>query len=166
MSEPKSLIQIITEEEFLPLLQNSCDQFMNMCFLFILRNESNKDISRKFYSNIIQEAEHLESFMDEYGARENKKWTFFVECLASIRNLSIAAFFTRHIIDRYPHYNLRESSEKQDKFNKDSFDLLLFLNQSIINLFQELRSTARLNGLTLNHTPDVQIEFSEIEICF
>ena len=130
MTEPKSLILIISEEEFLPLLQRPCDQFINICFLFKLRIKNQKEISRKFYSNMIQEAEYLESFMDEYGARENKKWTFFVECLASLRNLSIAAFFTRHIIDRYPYYNLRESSKSQAKFNKDAIDVLQFLNQS------------------------------------
>lgn len=164
MTEPKSLIQIISEEEFLPLLQRSCNQFLNMCFLFKLRIDKKKEISRKFYSNLIQEAEYLESFMDEYGARENKKWTFFVECLASVRNLSIAAFFTRHIIDRYPYYNLRESSQNQAKFNKEAVNLLQFLNQSILNLFEELHSTGVLNGLNIQHAPDVQVEFSDIEI--
>ena len=103
MAKPKSLNQIISEEEFLPLMQAPCAQFLNINFLLKIRNEKKKDISRKLYSNLIQEAEYLESFMDEYGARENKKWTFFVECLASVRNLSIAAFYTRHILDRYPY---------------------------------------------------------------
>ena len=111
MVEPKSLTQIISEKDFLTLAKTPCEQFLNVFFLFKHRNEGKKDISRKFYSNLTQEAECLENFMDQYGARENKKWSFFVECLASIRNLSIAAFFTRHILDRYPYYNLRESSE-------------------------------------------------------
>jgi len=164
MTEPKSLIQIISEEEFLPLLQRPCAQFLNMYFLFKLRIEKKNEISRKFYSNLTQEAEYLESFMDEYGARENKRWTFFVECLASVRNLSIAAFFTRHILDRYPYYNLRESSENQAKFNRDAVGVLKFLNQSILNLFSELHSTGILNGLNISHTPNLQVEFSDIEI--
>ena len=164
MTEPKSLILIISEEEFLPLLQRPCDQFINMCFLFELRIKNQKEISRKFYSNMIQEAEYLESFMDEYGARENKKWTFFVECLASIRNLSIAAFYTRHILDRYPYYNLRESQENKAKFNMDALNVLEFLNQSILNLFAELHSTGSQNGLNVQHTPNTQVEFSDIEI--
>jgi len=164
MTEPKSLMQIISEEEFLPLLQGPCEQFLNIYFLFKLRINEGKEISRKFYSNLIQEAEHLESFMDEYGARENKKWTFFVECLASVRNLSIAAFFTRHIIDRYPYYNLRESKQNQAKFNEDALNLLKFLNQSVLNLFEELYSTGLLNGLSIKHTQNVQVEFSDIEI--
>ena len=164
MVEPKSLIQIISEEEFLSVMQVQCLQLLNIFFLFKLRFEDKKDISRKFYSNLIQEAEYLESFMDEYGARENKKWTFFVECLASVRNLSIAAFYTRHILDRYPYYNLRESAESEIKFKKDAKNLLLFLNQSIFNLFSELHSTGVLNGLKITCDPDAIVAFSDIEI--
>ena len=130
MIEPKSLIQIISEEEFLSLLETHCNQLLNIYLLYKTSIEDKQEISRKFYSNLIQEAEYLESFLDEYGARENKKWTFFVECLASVRNLSIAAFFTRHVIDRYPYYNLRESSQNRTKFDNDAADVLQFLNQS------------------------------------
>ena len=93
-----------------------------------------------------------------------KKRNFFVECLASLRNIFIACFFTRHILDRYPYYNLRESEENQTKFNKDAIDVLQFLNQSILNLFEELHSTGVLNGLNIQHAPDVQVEFTDIEI--
>ena len=163
MVEPKSLIQIITEEEFLPLAQEPCSQFLDIFFLFELRIKKNKDISRKFYSNLIQEAEFLESFMDEHGARENKNWNFFVEYLASIRNLSIAAFFTRHLLDRYPSYRLRESPEIEDRFKNDAANVLEFLNQSILNLFGALHTTGVENGLTITRNIDAQVEFSDIE---
>jgi len=163
MVEPKSLIQIITEEEFLPLAQEPCSQFLDIFFLFELRIKKNKDISRKFYSNLIQEAEFLESFMDEHGARENKNWNFFVEYLASIRNLSIAAFYTRHLLDRYPFYRLRESPEIEDRFKNDAANVLEFLNQSILNLFGALHTTGVENGLTITRNIDAQVEFSDIE---
>ena len=163
MVEPKSLTQIISEDDFLLLMDAPCKQFFSVFFLFKRRNEENKEITRKFYSNLTQESEYLESFMDQYGARENKKWGFFVECLASIRNLSIAAFFTRHILDRYPYYNLRESSEKENEFKNSCNNVLIFLNQSILSLFQELYSEVVENGLNISIDSDVQIEFSDIE---
>jgi len=163
MVEPKSLTQIISEKDFLTLAEVPCEQFLNVFFLFKRRNEAKKDISRKFYSNLTQEAEFLENFMDQYGARENKKWSFFVECLASIRNLSIAAFFTRHLLDRYPYYNLRESGKKEDEFRSASTGVLRFLNQSILNLLRELCVTAEANGLNISIDTNIQIEFTEIE---
>ena len=164
MAEPKSLIQIISEEEFLLLLETHCNQLLNIYFLYKVNIEGKKEISRKFYSNLIQEAEYLESFMDEYGARENKTWAFFVEFLASIRNLAIAAFYTRHILDRYPYYNLRESSQNKNNFNTEACGVLKFLNQSILNLFEELHSDAISNGLKVSAELKKQIELTDIEI--
>ena len=163
MVEPKSLTQIISEEDFLILAKAPCEQFLNVFFLFKRRDEEKKEISRKFYSNLTQEAECLENFMDQYGARENKKWSFFVECLASIRNLSIAAFFPRHILDRYPYYNLRESEQKKEQFNNASSGVLDFLNRSILDLLKELCTTAETNGLNVSIDIENQIEFTEIE---
>ena len=163
MVEPKSLTQIISEKDFLTLAEAPCEQFLNVFFLFKRRNEEKKDISRKFYSNLTQEAEFLENFMDQYGARENNKWSFFVECLASMRNLSIAAFFTRHLLDRYPYYNLRESGKKEDEFRSASTGVLRFLNQSILNLLRELCVTAEANGLNISIDTNIQIEFTEVE---
>ncbi|MCH8156701.1 MAG: HPr family phosphocarrier protein [Nitrospinae bacterium] len=162
MAEPKSLIQIITEEEFLALAQDPCVHFLNICFLFELRIQQKRGISRKFYSNLIQEAEFLESFMDEHGARENKKWVFFVEYLASIRNLSIAAFFTRHLLDRYPYYGLGESPDLEKAFQAKAREVLEFLNQSIFNLYKELIKTGTESGLSIPQNPQVQMEFADI----
>ena len=47
MTEPKSLIEIISEEEFLPILQRPCSQFLNMYFIFKMLFEKNKDILKK-----------------------------------------------------------------------------------------------------------------------
>jgi len=163
MVGPKSLTQIISEKDFLSLAEVPCEQFLNVFFLFKRRNEEKKDISRKFYSNLTQEAEFLENFMDQYGARENKKWSFFVECLASMRNLSIAAFFTRHLLDRYPYYNLRESGKNEDEFRSASTGVLRFLNQSILSLLQELYAATKANSLNISVDTDIQIEFTEIE---
>ena len=77
--EPKSLIQIISEEEFLQIVQEPSELF------FMVSNDFEKifgkdmDVSRKIYSRLIQESEYLESVLDEHGARENKAWSFFSE---------------------------------------------------------------------------------------
>ena len=56
MVEPKSLTQIISEKDFLALAETPYEQFLHVYFLFKRRNEEKKDISRKFYSNLTQEA--------------------------------------------------------------------------------------------------------------
>ena len=46
MVEPKSLTQIISEDDFLLLMDAPCKQFFSVFFLFKRRNEENKEITR------------------------------------------------------------------------------------------------------------------------
>ncbi len=161
--EPKSLIQIVSEDEFLPLVQEPSAFFFRIYNSFVSRLDKGKEISRKFYSNLIQEAEFLESFLDEFGARENKRWTFFTEYVACIRNLGITAFFIKHLLDRYPYYNLRESEEENERFIREAQKALKFLNRSILNLYQQVIESGQANGLAFNKEAVSAHEFADIE---
>lgn len=162
--ESKSLVEIITEEDFSPLVKEPVRNFFKIYSPFVSCLEKTKDISRKFYSNIVQEAEFLESFLDEYGARENKKWSAFTEYVASIRNLGIAGFFLRHLLDRYPNYRLSDPEETDREFHEGAKDALKFLNQSILNLFNEMIQSGKSNGLLLELESVISHEFTDREI--
>ena len=129
--EAKSLIQIISEDDFLKIVQDPSGLFFKISALFCEKIENGKDVSRKFYSSLIQETEYLESVLDEHGARENKTWSFFSEYIACIRNLTIAAFYIKHILDRYPYYSLGESGDNVKSFKDSAYKALVFLNNSI-----------------------------------
>ncbi len=161
--EAKSLIQIISEDEFLHIVQEPSRLFFEISDIFCDKLENKKEITRKFYSSLIQETEYLESVLDEYGARENKMWSFFAEYVASIRNLTIAAFYVKHILDRYPYYNLGESEEDSRVFHEVAYKILNFLNISINDLRVEVVKTGQLNGLKILKGPFSLNEFSEIE---
>jgi phosphotransferase system HPr-like phosphotransfer protein len=161
--KPKSLVKIISEEEFLLLAHKPSAFFFKIYNSFASRLGLEKDVSRKFYSNLIQEAEFLESFLDEYGARENKEWSFFTEYVACIRNLGISAFFIKHLLDRYPYYNLRDSKEDFSQFQSQAHAALEFLNQSMLNIYQEVITTAKANGLVFPEESVSPHEFSDIE---
>ncbi|MCH8312541.1 MAG: HPr family phosphocarrier protein [Nitrospinae bacterium] len=161
--KPKSLVKIISEEEFLILVKEPSAFFFKIYNSFTSKMESGKDVSRKFYSNLIQEAEFLESFLDEFGARENKEWSFFTEYVACIRNLGISAFFIKHLLDRYPYYSLRDSEESFSQFQSKAKDALHFLNRSILNIYQEVIHSSRNNGLVFPEESVSPHEFAEIE---
>ena len=161
--EAKSLIQIISEDEFLQIVQEPSRLFFKVSSLFCEKLKKGKEISRKFYSSLIQETEYLESVLDEHGARENKTWSFFSEYVACIRNLTIAAFYIKHLLDRYPYYNLGESEENVREFNESAYKALEFLNSSIAGLRAEVVSTGELNGLKISNESFAMDEFSEIE---
>jgi phosphotransferase system HPr (HPr) family protein len=161
--EAKSLIQIISEDEFLQIVQEPCRIFLKISALLCEKIKAKKEISRKYYSTLIQETEYLESVLDEHGARENKTWSFFSEYVACIRNLSIAAFYIKHILDRYPYYNLGESEENAESFHATAYDALDFLNDSILGLRAEVVKSGQANGLEVSEGPLSLNEFSEIE---
>ena len=161
--EPKSLIQIISEEEFLHIVQEPSELFFMISNEFEKIVEKNKGVSRKFYSRLMQESEYLESVLDEHGARENKAWSFFSEYIASIRNLAIAAFYIKHILDRYPYYKLKESKEIDLEFHTAANRTLEFINKSILNLKAEVIRTGEANGLICIEDKGSDDEFFKIE---
>ena len=161
--EPKSLIQIISEEEFLILLQGRCGSFFRTFNALGEISESSTGVTRKFYSSLNQEAEWLESFLDEHGARENKTWARFTEYVASIRNLVKAAFFCRHITDRYPYYKLRDNEESEQGFFRDAAQVQQFLSQAIFKLYEEC---VREGGKNNRSVPENSVDpegFGEVE---
>ncbi len=161
--EPKSLSQIVQEEEFLPLAQEVCGSFFYAFNHFLLRLEKKQTITRKDYSSLVQNSHDFESFLDEHGARENKTWYAFTEFIASIRNLSLSAFYLKHLLDRYPFYNLSESVEFESSFFSDAKDALQFLNQSIVKLFEEAARVGKENGLLILSDNDSLDIFPELE---
>jgi phosphotransferase system HPr-like phosphotransfer protein len=161
--EAKSLIQIISEDEFLQIVQEPSSLFFKVSALFCEKIKNGKEVSRKFYSCLIQETEYLESVLDEHGARENKTWSFFSEYIACIRNLTIAAFYIKHILDRYPYYTLGEPEENIKAFNDSAYKAIAFLNNSIKGLRSEVVKTGKLNGLDISQDSFSMNEFSDIE---
>lgn len=161
--EPKSLIQIISEQEFLEIVQEPCELFFRVGNDFSIIVAGNKGVSRKIYSRMMQESEYLESVLDEHGARENKAWSFFSEYVACIRNLAIAAFYTKHILDRYPYYKLQEPKEVDEEFHLAANKLLQFINRSILNLKEEVVREGNRNGLICDVGKGSDDEFFKIE---
>lgn len=161
--EPKSLNQIISEDEFLLLVQEISITFFRTFNAYQVLLEETEP-TRKCYSNLIQQSDFLESFLDEYGARENRTWSAFTEYIASIRNLVISGFYTKHLMDRYPYYRLRDAEDERDYFFSGGREFLNFLNRSIVNLYKEAIRTAEANGLKVTGEAINPDEFLEVEV--
>ena len=155
----KSLNQIISEQEFLPLIQESCVGFFRI-YNFMIREKS--EFTKTFYSNLIQETQLLESFLDSHGARRNKTWIFFTELVASIRNFGIAAFLLRHLLDRYHVYNIEENKEEEEVFFAEAKKTLDFMDESMKNLFESAKEEGEKHGLVLPRTRINREEFKDI----
>jgi hypothetical protein len=137
----RSLTEVITEENFLELAQEHSQNFLK---IYNFLHEEHKPCTRRFYAHLIEESEELESFLDDHRARDNKTWYFFGELVACIRNLAKVAFILKHILHRYPAYDLNGET---NSFFADAQKISIFFDEVILSLFEEVRNEALRLGI-------------------
>jgi phosphotransferase system HPr-like phosphotransfer protein len=140
----KALTRVITEGEFLNLAQEYSQNFLRVNNFL---QQEGRPYSRRFYANLIEESEELESFLDDHCARDNKTWYFFCELVACIRNVAKIAFILKHVMNRYPSYGLND--HEADTFLSEAQKIAAFFEQTIISLYQEVTNEALRLGITL-----------------
>lgn len=144
--EGAPLQEIITEAEFLPLLRPEVRPLFDLGL--ILKGLSQPP-SKKYLYRLMQEADELESFLDDYGARNNKAYSHFGEMIACLRGLSLAAYCLRHIWGRLDLYVLdRLPAERKETFRSELRAALDFLVESLFALQIALQHEGRALGLT------------------
>jgi len=78
----KFFSEIITEEDFAKLAEKPAQNLLNYGAYFT--NKTSNKLNIKHYVSLVKESMELEDFLDDHGARNNKKWVFFGELVASI----------------------------------------------------------------------------------
>ncbi len=121
----RSLHSIITEDEFKEPLQEAAFPFFRLAALIALDKRS---FSNLFYFNLMNEAEKLELFLDDHGAKENGTYHHFRELIASIRNFSIAAFQLSHVLVRYHDYAPAEPAHAAEEFLTHGHEVMAYMN--------------------------------------
>jgi len=121
----KSLTRVITEDEFLKLAQEYSQNFLK---IYNFLQKEHRPYTRRFYSNMIEESEELESFLDDHCARDNKTWYFFCELVACIRNFAKIAFILKHVLNRYPSYDLND--DEGETFVAEARNIVTFIEET------------------------------------
>lgn len=101
------------------------------------------------YSTLLNEARAYETYLDDHGARENAAWEYHTEQVASVRNLGIASFHVRHILDRFERRYLEHLDEDDRRFLEELGGTMTFLNESLQRLAKEACREATQLGLAL-----------------
>jgi phosphotransferase system HPr-like phosphotransfer protein len=139
-----SLTEVITEDEFCKLAQEHSQNFLR---IYKYLRAQKKTLPRKFYAYLIGESEELESFLDDHCARDNKQWYFFGELVACVRNLSKVAFILKHLLYRFPSYELYE--DDTGEFLKRAQHASIFIDKTIFSLYQEVSRESERLGLEM-----------------
>lgn len=138
----KRLVEVISEEDFFDLAQDRSQNFLKIHnYLF----KKQTTLTRRFYAHMVEEAEELESFLDDHCARDNKTWYFFGKLVACVRSLGKVAFTLRHLLNRYPFYHANDNLG--DRFLKKTAAVSISLDKTIFSLYEEIRQESTRLGL-------------------
>jgi hypothetical protein len=153
----KSLTEVISEEKFLPIVQEHSKRFLG---IYHLLKRDYRPFTRRYYAYLIEESEDLETFLDDHCARENKTWYLFGELVACIRNLAKVAFILRHVLNRHPAYNLADNQDEQ--YFEEAQRVIRFLDQTLLALFEAIKKESLNLGMAFPEGNAKVSHFGEI----
>ncbi|MCX7916586.1 MAG: hypothetical protein N2589_00405 [bacterium] len=122
-----SLIKVMDEreikEEFLPQLKNA---LKNLFGIITQLKKKNTPPPRELSFALMKEADEIETFLDEFGANQNKKFFPIREMIAGIRWFNFFLFQGLHLYTRVKHYKLMITKKEYLTFRKDLYKNLLY----------------------------------------
>lgn len=139
MSADRPLEEVVVEAAFAPLLGKESQTFCRLANS--LRASPGGPWSKGLFQRLAHEANRLESFLDDHGARFNRNFSLTRELVASVRWLSLAGFSLSHLTARLDTYGLGQalSGEEQGRLRSTLDQGRQFLRASIELLLQRQR---------------------------
>jgi phosphotransferase system HPr-like phosphotransfer protein len=138
---------VISEEAFLKLLQEPVAQFFQRLTEGGLRDPARW--TKRFCSLVTDNANDLEAFLDDVDARNNLRFSYLVELVASIRGFGAITHILHHVRIRFPKYQVRLSVEETEEFQRALREAHAFVNDSLARLLESLREELISLGLTM-----------------
>lgn len=110
------------------------------CCSYITNIDRPKDVfTQKLFSTLVSTSMLLEDFLDFHGAKNNKNWYFYRELTATVRHLSLAANFQKHISNRLVFYDLVDIGD----FPIEGESTLDFLTSALMKMAPDIIKEAR-----------------------
>jgi len=144
--------KIILERQFVGLLQAHAGVFFRLSNSLLAPGLD--AWNKKHYFQLISEADALESFLDDYGARYNRTYAFLTELVASLRWFAHAGYSIAHMVGRLESYGAPDwgTREDWDEATRALQEGLGFLRANSVRLIQSVREEA--GRLSIEITPE------------
>lgn len=144
MSEA-SLEEVISEEAFAGLLQGQSELFFRLANTLLKREDT--PWTRRDYFQLTSEADTLEAFLDDYGAKHNRTYHHFRELLASARGFALAGLSITHLVRRLDSYGTELSEQEGAEATEDIRSSKSFIRRVLVTLLAAIRAEAVGCGL-------------------
>ncbi len=138
MKEP-SIEKVVPEEDFRALLAERATALLETC----AAPGGSAWTKRRFF-DLSVEADELEAFLDDYGARTNRRFSAFTEIVASIRGFTLAGLSLTHLVRRLATYGVLESlGDRRAQALDDLGMALQFVEAKLAGLMRALLDEGR-----------------------
>jgi hypothetical protein len=131
--------ETITGTSFAEKVRTFSQDYLKCCIYISNVEKPEVVFTQKLYSTIVSTSMLLEDFLDFHGAKNNKNWYYYRELAASVRHLSLAANFQKHISNRLVFYDLVDIGD----FPKEGEATLDFLTHTLMEMAPVILNEAR-----------------------
>jgi hypothetical protein len=147
LSLERPLEEVIPERAFIQVLEAQAQPFCRLANALLERPAA--AWTKRDYYQLATEAEALESFLDDYGAKFNRTFGLLRELIASSRWLALAGFSVSHLESRFDTYGLGRALEESEleRATGSLAATRAFLSQAIGTLLTRTREETSRLGL-------------------
>ena len=158
------LEEIIPEKEFATSLELQGEPFFRLGnTLLKLGSES---WNKKHYHQLMQEANDLESFLDDYGARDNRSYAFLREIVASLRGFAGVGYSTSHLEGRFDSYGVWENMplDTRSGLLASAKHVTSFTRDTICSLIEAAFEEVRANDVPISKRSFPEEHFGPVAV--
>jgi len=146
-----ALEQVIPEGAFASLLERQGDMLFRLAETLVGRADA--DWTRRHFFQLVSEADSVEAFLDDFGARHNRAFAHLRELVASVRGFALAGFSISHLasrLDGYPNVlSTGEAAAASDSVRR----VHAFLQRTVRRLLAAVLDESRKLGVKLPSEP-------------
>lgn len=142
---------IVTETEFATIARG---RWRDLLRLFAhLGRSAPGEWRKRHYMKLVELAHDAETFLDDYGARNNKAFSYLAEAIASIRGLGKAAIALKHLESRLDRYRVHFAPEDKLQFISECELTSSFLARAIAGLVASVNNELQVLGVPNDEPP-------------
>lgn len=142
-----ALEQVIAEREFAQLVERQADMLFRLAN--VLRTRGEDEWSRRHFFQLASEADAVEAFLDDFGARHNRAYALLRELVASVRGFALAGYSIAHLaarLDGYPSVlAMSDAAAAADSVTRTH----AYLVGTVRTLLEAVQVEARALGVTI-----------------
>jgi phosphotransferase system HPr (HPr) family protein len=140
-----SIDRVISEERFAAVLAEEAASLFRLANVLLAGPEPGRRRLHLYQLGI--EADLVEAFLDDHGAKHNRAFVFLRELVASVRGFAGVGFSLEHLASRFDGYSIRLEGEEREQCLASIEQARGFSFEVIRELLRGCQEEARLLGV-------------------